>query len=161
MRTRSFFGLFIWLMVVFIAAAFGALASAQAGDFYAQLNQPSWAPPAWLFGPVWSMLYLMMGVAAWSVWDKSGFSQARTAFALFFIQLVLNASWSWLFFHWHFGLISCVDIVILWLMIIANIITFWQQKPLSGLLLLPYLAWVTFAAVLNITLWILNPNLLG
>lgn len=161
MRTQSLLGLLVWVMVVFAAAAIGAFASAQAGDFYSQLNQPSWAPPAWLFGPVWSMLYLMMGTSAWLVWEKCGFAQARTALVLFFIQLALNASWSWLFFHWHLGLISCVDIAMLSLVLIANIITFWRQKPLSGLLLLPYLAWVTFAAALNITLWILNPTLLG
>ena len=161
MHAQSFLGFVGWLTLVFIAAATGASASARAGDFYAQLHQPSWAPPAWLFGPVWSALYLLMGIAAWLVWRKGGFAQARSALVLFFIQLTLNTSWSWLFFHWHFGLVSCVNIVLLWLMIVATIIAFWRKEPLSGLLLLPYLAWVTFAAVLNITLWILNPTLLS
>jgi translocator protein len=87
-------GFTFWITLVFIAAAIGAFASAQAGVFYGQLNQPSWAPPAWLFGPVWSALYLLMGIAAFLVWRTAGFAQAKTALSLFFIQLALNALWS-------------------------------------------------------------------
>ena len=130
MQTKNIIGFIAWITLVFIAASIGALASAQAGVFYGQLNQPSWAPPAWLFGPVWSVLYLMMGIAVWFVWRDYGFSHARMAMKLFLAQLVLNALWSWLFFYWHLGAFSCVEILLLWLLIIASVITFWRHKPL-------------------------------
>jgi benzodiazapine receptor len=154
-------GLFGWLALVIAAAAVGGLASANAGGLYAQLDRPAWAPPAWVFGPVWSVLYLMMGVAAWLVWRPDGFRGARVPLGLFVLQLALNASWSWLFFAWHLGGWSVLEIVVLWLFIIATVVAFWRQRPLAGILLLPYLAWVSFASVLAFTLWQRNPTLLG
>src|SRR5512137_3105450 len=92
-------GLLAWLLVAFAAGAVGALASVDAASFYAQLSKPSWAPPAWVFGPVWSALYALMGVAAWLVWRSPGPKWA--ALALFCAQLAANALWSWLFFAWQ------------------------------------------------------------
>lgn len=149
-----------WLLVSFLPGIVGAIASANAASFYAQLVSPQWAPPAWLFAPVWNFLYLCMGVAAWLVWRARGFAGARTALSLFLIQLVLNGLWSWLFFAWHRGALSLAGVLCLWLLIAATLIAFWRIKPAAGLLLLPYLLWVGFATALNFTLWRLNPQLL-
>lgn len=150
-------GFFVWILIVFTAAAAGSLASAQAGDFYAQLNLPAWAPPAGVFGPVWSVLYLLIAISGWIAWRENGLSGARTAFTLFFSQLLLNALWTWLFFAWRMGAVAFVEILILWVLIIATTVSFWRIKPLAGMLLLPYLGWVSFAAALTFSVWQRNP----
>ena len=157
----QFFGLLLWLGLCFIAAGIGAVASVDAGDFYQSLNSPSWAPPARLFGPVWSILYLMMGIAAWIAWREQGFMRARTALTLFCIQLAANALWTWLFFHFHLGLLATVDIGLLVLCVVATMFAFWRIRRLAAVLMLPYLAWVIFASALCVTMWRLNPATLG
>lgn len=154
-------GLIGWLVVCFATSAIGALGSVQAKSFYAELIQPSWAPPGWLFGPVWTTLFLMMAIAVWLIWRTGGFSKNLTTLFLFIIQLVLNALWSWLFFAWHQGGLAFVDIILLWSLILATIITFWRVNPLAGTLMIPYLLWVSFASVLSYTTWQLNPQILG
>lgn len=158
---RKIVGLLFWLALSFAAAAIGGVASASAPEFYRELVRPTWAPPAWVFGPVWTMLYLLMGIAAWLVWRERGFGGARTALALFLVQLVANAMWSWLFFAWQLGALATVEIFILWGLILATTITFWRIRPLAGALLVPYLLWVSFASVLCIAIWRANPQLLG
>lgn len=158
---RDVTGLIGWLVVVLLAAAIGAIASANAPEFYGQLARPAWSPPAWLFGPVWTVLYLLMGVAAWLVWREKGFRGARVALGLFLVQLALNALWSWLFFAWRQGALAFAEIVLLWVLIVATTVAFWRVRPLAGMLLVPYLVWVTFAAVLCLAIWRLNPQLLG
>lgn len=158
---RILFGLIGWVVVVFLAAALGTIASANAPEFYAELARPAWAPPAWLFGPVWTVLYLLMGIAAWLVWREKGFREAAVALALFLIQLALNSLWSWLFFAWHQSALAFTEIVFLWSLIVATTIAFWRVRPLAGILLVPYLAWVTFAMALCFAIWRLNPQLLG
>lgn len=158
---RQILGLVAWLVLSFLIAFVGAVASINAPAFYGQLTQPDWAPPAWLFGPVWTTLFIMMGVAAWLVWRRGGFGVQRRPLLLFLAQLVFNGLWSWLFFAWAFGGWALVDIAILWLLIAATIVAFWRTSPLAGLLLVPYIAWVSFAGVLNYTLWQLNPQVLG
>lgn len=160
--TRSpVLGLIGWMILVFIAAGLGGLASAQAGSFYVTLDQPPWAPPSWLFGPVWSLLYLMMGFAAWFIWKAHGFRGAPWALGLFLVQLALNALWTWLFFAWHLGMWSVVEIAALWLLILCTLIAFWRRRPLAGILLVPYIVWVTFASVLAYAMWARNPTILG
>lgn len=154
-------GLVVWLVIVFVAAALGAAASVEAPSFYAQLVRPEWAPPARVFGPVWTVLYALMGIAAWLVWRVGGYRRAQVALNLFLAQLVLNTLWSWLFFGWQKGAVAFADIVVLWLLIVATLVAFWRVKPLAGALLIPYLLWVSFAAVLNYSVWQLNPQLLG
>ncbi len=160
-KHKQIVGLVAWLVVSFIAAAVGAAASVQATSFYTQLVQPDWAPPPSIFGPVWSFLYALMGVAAWLVWRSSGSRLARAALTLFLAQLVLNALWSWLFFGWHRGAFAFVDILLLWGLIAATLVSFWRIRPLAGALLIPYLLWVSFAGVLNYSVWQLNPQALG
>jgi len=153
---KQSFGLVGWLVVSFITAGIGGAASIHAADFYGQLVQPSWAPPAWLFGPVWSVLFFLMGVAAWLVWREHGLRGAGVALKLYAVQLVANALWTWLFFAWHYGSLALVDIAVLWLLIAATIVAFWRLHRVAAILLVPYLAWVSFAAALNFTLWHLN-----
>ena len=154
-------GLVGWLVATFAAGGVGAIASARATAFYGQLSQPSWAPPAWLFGPVWSVLYLFMAVAAWLVWRERGIRGAPVALWLFVIQLFANALWTWLFFVLHHGALSLAEIVVLWLLIAATIAAFWRIHRLAAALLVPYLAWVGFASTLTLSLWRSNPSVLG
>ncbi len=160
-KNKQIIGFIAWLAVSFLAAAIGSAASIQAGPFYTQLVRPEWAPPPSLFGPVWTVLYTLMGIAAWLVWRVGGFRAARTALTLFLVQLVVNALWSWLFFGLHLGALAFADIVLLWVLIVATLFAFWRIRPLAGALLIPYLLWVSFASVLNYSVWQLNPQILG
>ena len=159
--SKQILGLVGWLVLTFAAAALGAIASVNAGAFYQQLARPGWAPPGWLFGPVWSVLYLMIGVAAWLVWRERGFRGAGMALTLFLIQLAANSLWTWLFFTWHQGALAFGEILILWALILGTVVAFWRARPLAGALLLPYLAWVTFAAALTFATWRLNLHILA
>ena len=160
-KQKQLVGLAAWLIGSFIAAGIGGAASIQAGPFYAQLVRPGWAPPSSIFGPVWTVLYALMGIAAWLVWRVGGFRAAKTALALFLVQLALNALWSWLFFGWHRGALAFADILLLWALIAATLIAFWRIRPLAGALLVPYLLWVSFASALNYSVWQLNSQILG
>ena len=160
-KTKQFLGLIGWLVLSFAASAVGAFASIQAQSFYGQLVQPAWAPPPTVFGPVWTLLYTLMAIAAWLVWRVGGFRNHRLALSFFLVQLAFNALWSWLFFAWHRGALAFADIVLLWILIVATLLSFWRVRPLAGALLVPYLLWVSFAAALNYSLWQLNPQILG
>lgn len=160
-KTRHALGLIGWLLVAFAAAAVGGFASANASDFYSALVRPSWAPPGWLFGPVWSVLYVLMGVSAWLVWRARGFAGAWPALLLFVVQLAANALWTWLFFVWRLGALAFVEVLLLWLLIAANIVLFSRVSKLAAWLLVPYVAWVSFACALTFAAWRLNPGLLG
>jgi len=153
--TRSALALAAWLALVFAAAAMGGFFLP--GDWYARLQKPAWNPPNWIFGPVWTALYMIMAVAAWLVWKRGGFAGQRVALSLFLIQLLFNALWSPLFFGLRHPALAFVDILLLWLALLGTVITFWKALPLAGALLVPYLAWVTFASALNFALWRLNP----
>jgi tryptophan-rich sensory protein len=151
-------GLLGWLLAAFAAGAVGAVASVDAASFYAQLSRPSWAPPASVFGPVWSALYALMGVSAWLVWRSPG--PKGVALGLFGAQLAANALWSWMFFAWHRGALAAVEVLVLLALIVATAVAFWRTSRLAALLLVPYLLWVGFASVLTWTLWRSNPGLL-
>ncbi|MGD8814162.1 MAG: tryptophan-rich sensory protein [Anaerolineales bacterium] len=145
--------------VVVLIFTFGAASIASrfpAGAWYATLNKPTWSPPNWLFGPVWSVLYLLMAIAAWLVWRRIDQTGAVLALGLYALQLVLNAAWSWIFFGRHQLGLALVELLMLLLAILATLIAFWRVEPISGYLLLPYLLWVAFASFLNLTLWRLN-----
>jgi len=140
--------------VCFLAAFVGGRATMNSvGEWYPTLAKPSWNPPSWLFGPVWSLLYLMMGIAAWLVWRRG---ESSGAMVIFGIQLVLNVAWSLLFFGWRNPLAGLVDIVLLWIAIVITMIWFARVDRVAGWLFAPYLAWVSFATMLNFTLWRLN-----
>ncbi|MCG6873607.1 MAG: tryptophan-rich sensory protein [Betaproteobacteria bacterium] len=154
----QFVGFLGWLLAAFAAGAVGAVASVDAASFYAQLSKPSWAPPAWVFGPVWSALYALMGVAAWLVWRSPG--AKGVALGLFGVQLAANALWSWLFFAWHRGAMAAVEVLVLLALIVTTVAAFSRISHLSALLLVPYLLWVSFASVLTWAVWRSNPGLL-
>ena len=156
--SRQAVGLLLWLLAAFAAGAVGAIASVDAASFYAQLSKPSWAPPAGVFGPVWSTLYALMGVAAWLVW-RSPVARG-VALGLFGAQLAANALWSWLFFAWHRGALAAVEVLVLLALIVATIVAFWRISRLAALLLVPYVLWVGFASVLTWTVWRSNPGVL-
>lgn len=160
-KSHQALGLVGWLLLAFAAAAAGGFASANAGDFYAELVRPSWAPPGWLFGPVWSVLYALMGISAWLVWRVRGFAGARSALLLFIAQLAVNALWTWLYFVWREGALAFGEILLLWLLIVATIGLFWRVSKVAAVLLMPYLGWVSFASALSFATWRLNPGLLG
>lgn len=158
--SRQLLGLAGWLALTFATAAIGAVASANAGVFYAHLLRPAWAPPAWLFAPVWSTLYALMGISAWLVWRERGFRDARAPLLIFIAQLVVNAFWSWLFFVLHRGALAFADAVMLCALIAVTSVSFYRISTLAAVLLLPYLAWVAFASALTWTVWHLNPGVL-
>lgn len=148
-----FVGLLGWLLLSFSAASPGVLFVP--GDWYAALKKPSWNPPAWVFGPVWTALYTMMAVSAWLVWKQEERAQRR-ALTPFLIQWVLNAAWTPLFFGWHRMGAAFGEILLLWGAILWTIAAFWRVQRVAAGLLIPYLFWVTFAAFLNYTLWKMN-----
>lgn len=160
---KQILGFIGWLLLSLCVSALGAIASIQAQSFYAVLTQPSWAPPPWVFGPVWTTLYVMMAISAWLVWRENT-AEAKTlrlAQGLYCSQLVVNALWSWLFFAWHLGGVAFADIIVMIALIIATMASFWKIHKLAAALLLPYLFWVLFATGLNFSIWQLNPDLLG
>lgn len=143
-----------WVLLCFSAAASGA--SISTGGWYEQLRKPDWNPPSWIFAPVWSALYTMMAVAAWLVWRRGGWREQRWPLGCFLLQWFLNALWTPLFFGLHLPGIAFVEILLLWGALVVTAVWFWRVRPVAGVLLLPYLAWVSFAAFLNFTLWRLN-----
>jgi len=124
--------------------------------WYANLSKPPWTPPNWLFGPVWTLLYLMMALAAWLVWRQAGLAAAKVPMAWFVIQLMLNVTWSGLFFSLRMPGAAFLEILLLWCAILATLIAFWRLTSLAGWLMLPYLVWVTYAAALNLAIWRMN-----
>lgn len=164
-RPPSWLALLGWVGLAGLAGAVGGIASRDAGTFYRALEKPAWAPPAWLFGPVWTALYLLMGVAAWLVWRSSSASATapdrgarRRALVLFVAQLALNALWTWLFFVWRQGALAFGEIVLLWLAVAMTAWQFGRVRPLAGWCLVPYLGWVSFAAALTWAVWQRNPG---
>ena len=149
---RSLFG---FLVLTAAAAAVGTLV--EPGSWYAGIDKPDLTPPDAVFGPVWGVLYLMIAVAGWLLWQVRDTSpSARVALGLWLFQLVLNGLWSGLFFGVHRLGLAFAEILVLWLAILATIAVAWRARPLAGMLLIPYFLWVGFAAWLNGTIWLLN-----
>ena len=152
-------GLVLILLVAIclgVAAVGGWVTAGSVADWYPSLRKPSWNPPAWVFGPVWTALYLSMAIAAWLVWRRAGWPGGARALGLFAVQLALNAAWSPLFFGLRSPAAGLVDIAALWFAIAATVFAFFRIAPVAGALLVPYWLWVTFATVLNAAIWGLN-----
>ena len=126
------------------------------GAWYTHLAKPSWTPPGWIFGPVWTVLYILMAVAAWLVWKADDLRAVRAPLIFYAVQLILNALWSLIFFGLHRIGLAFVDILLLWGAILATVLLFRRVSVAAAVLMAPYLAWVTFAAILNFALWRLN-----
>jgi len=144
-----------WLMLCFAASGTAVFVSTE--GCYAALHKPPWNPPPWIFGPAWSLLYVVMAFAAWLVWRKGGWKRQRQALTFFLIQWLLNALWTPLFFGMHRSGLAFAEIIVLWLVLSVTLRLFWQASKFAGVLLVPYLAWITFAATLNYAIWRMNP----
>lgn len=148
------------IVSILIAQSAGIIGSIFTTDaiptWYATLTKPPWNPPSWLFGPVWITLYTLIGLAAYLIWQTKKSTQRTTALRLYAVHLVLNTLWSILFFGLQNPLIAFIEIIFLWILILLVILKFYSLRPLAGIILLPYLAWVSFASLLNATIWLLN-----
>jgi tryptophan-rich sensory protein len=152
MKMRRLPSLIVFLI---LTLATGLVASQFLPDaWYASLQKPAFNPPNWVFPPAWTVLYVLMAIAAWRVWKRDGSS---SAIVLWVVQLLFNAAWMWLFFGLHRPDLALADILILLVLIVALTFVFWRRDRLAGVLLVPYVAWVAFASVLNYALWQLNP----
>lgn len=153
-RTREWLALIGWVLLTFCAPAFGAFGGP--GEWYANLNKPDWNPPGWVFGPVWTVLYLMMACAAWRVWRHGGWAKQGPALRFYLVQLALNAAWTPAFFALRNPGLALIVIVVLWAAIGLTIRRFAVVDRIAAGLLVPYWLWVSFATILNATLWMLN-----
>jgi translocator protein len=153
----SWSSLLPFVMLCSAAAALGSLFTRRSVDtWYPQLKKPEWNPPNWIFGPVWSALYLMMAISAWLVWRGAGWPGAKLPLLLFGIQLVLNVLWSGVFFGMHAIGAAFGEILLLWTLTIATAVAFYGVSLLAAWLLIPYIAWVGFASYLNFRIWQMN-----
>lgn len=158
-NTRSALALLGFLAACFAVAGLGAVittAQTAPGGWFDTLEKPFFSPPSWLFGPVWTILYFLIALSGWLVWRRSGFSGARVAMILYFGQLVLNFLWTVIFFGLQAPGLALIEILVLWGAILLTTLAFRPLSRLAAVLLLPYLAWVTFATVLNAAIWWLN-----
>ena len=146
-------GLLVFVAATAVASVIAALTVTGTSDRYAQLDRPGWAPPSWLFGPVWTVLYVGIAIAGWLVWRRTGASAVLIPYA---VQLVLNAAWTPIFFGaGEYGW-AAVDIIALWIAVLVTIVGFARVHRVAAALLVPYLAWVSFATALNLAIWSLN-----
>lgn len=151
---RQVVGLAGWILLSFLAATSGFLGAP--GEWYRGLEKPSWNPPSWVFGPAWSMLYTLMGTAAWLVWRRGGWRQQAVPLGWWLAQWVLNFAWTPLFFGLHRMDLAFAEIVVFAGVLAVTLGRFWKVSRTAGLLMVPYLGWVCFASLLNFTLWRLN-----
>jgi len=155
--TRDLLGLAAFIALCLgISALGGWVTAGSVGSWYATLAKPAFNPPAWVFAPVWTALYLMIAVAGWRVWRRRGLAGARAAMSAYAVQLALNLGWSILFFGGRMIGVALAEIALLLAAIVVNAALFWRVERAAALLLLPYAAWVAFATVLNAALWRLN-----
>jgi benzodiazapine receptor len=155
-RGKSLLAFVFFFAVTWLAAVIGILSSQNAPIIYSKIVQPSWAPPAYLFGPVWTTLYCLMAIAAWLVWRQRDRLRVNVCLGVYFVHLIFQAAWSGLFFGLGRADAAMLDIMLLWMLIVWLMLAFWRVDRLAGILMLPYLLWVSFASVLNGALWMLN-----
>jgi tryptophan-rich sensory protein len=158
MKPSNLFSLIVALAIPLLVGGIGGIATAQAiPTWYQGLEKPAWNPPAWVFGPVWTSLYILMGIAAWLVW-RMGWDvpRVRIALGVFALQLLFNLLWSLIFFGWQRTGLALAEIILLWFLVGITTLRFFSLKPLSGIMMAPYWLWTSFAAVLNASIWWLN-----
>ncbi len=158
LQVSDIVSLVVAIIIPLVVGGLGGAATASAiPTWYQSLDKPAWNPPNWVFGPVWTLLYVLMGVAAWLVWRRGWDNpQVQGALAIFGIQLLLNLFWSLIFFGLRSTGWAVLEIVVLWGFILATVVQFYRLESVAGLLLIPYQLWVTFAAALNAAVWQLN-----
>ena len=153
-RFKDIAGVVIWILIAFSAGWFGS--QFPPGQWYDTLVKPAWNPPGWVFGPVWTLLYFLMGLSAWLIWRQGGLQSNLLPLGVFMLQLVLNALWSWLFFGQQLIGVAFIELILLIAAIVATIILFWPRNMTAALLLAPYLLWTLYASTLNGALWWIN-----
>jgi benzodiazapine receptor len=157
MKPADFLKLVASVILCQIAGFLGSLFTTPAiPTWYATLRKPFFTPPNWIFSPVWISLFILMGISLFFVWRRQGHPQFKKALIFFFVQLFLNVLWSLAFFGLRLPLLGLMDIILLWIAILLTIQTFLKVSKFAGVLLIPYLLWVSFAALLNFSLWVLN-----
>lgn len=158
MKINNFFKLIIALVVSQLAGIIGAIFTTPSiGGWYTTLIKPSFNPPSWVFGPVWTTLFVLMGIAAFLIWKRGlDKKEVKIALGIFILQLILNTFWSIIFFGWQNPGGALIEIAFLWLAILASMIAFARISKPAMYLLLPYILWVSFASYLNYTIWLLN-----
>jgi tryptophan-rich sensory protein len=144
------------LLPLSLGAIAGMFTSQSVPEWYATLNRPSFNPPNWIFGPVWSALYILMGISFFLIWKQEASKERKRAMLIFFFQLALNFAWSFIFFYFNRIGFALVEIVLLWISIVIMLVWFYKVKPLASYINIPYLLWVTFATVLNAAYYFLN-----
>ncbi len=152
---RTLTALLGWVALTYGAATTGIFVST--GGWYAELLKPAWNPPGWLFGPVWTLLYTLMAVAAWLIWKQGGWKAQKRALSLYLLQWALNALWTPLFFGLHRPGLAVLELLLLDVAVLATIRAFWQVRRAAAWLLIPYACWIAFATALNVAIWRLNP----
>jgi len=157
MNKRQILKLVVSILLPLGLGAIAGIFTAKAiPEWYATLNQPSFNPPNWIFGPVWTSLYILLGISFFLTWKQPATKERNRAISIFLIQLVLNFAWSFLFFYFHQIGLALIDIIVLWILIITMLILFYRIKPLAAYINIPYLLWVTFASILNASYFVLN-----
>jgi len=157
MNKRQILKLVVSILLPLGLGAIAGIFTAKAiPEWYATLNQPSFNPPNWIFGPVWTSLYILLGISFFLIWKQPATKERNRAISIFLIQLVLNFAWSFLFFYFHQIGLALIDIIVLWIFIITMLILFYRIKPLAAYINIPYLLWVTFASILNASYFVLN-----
>ena len=139
-----------------LGAIAGMFTSEAVPEWYASLNRPSFNPPNWLFGPVWTTLYILLGISVFLIWKQSASKERNLAILVFLLQLVLNFGWSFIFFYYHMIGFALIEIIILWISIVIMLVLFYKIKPIAAYINIPYLLWVTFATILNASYYFLN-----
>jgi tryptophan-rich sensory protein len=158
-KSKQILKFLVALVVCFGASGLGVLFMAQdsVNTWYAQLQKPSFTPPDWVFGPAWTILYLLMAISVFLVWNKGlDYPKVKQSLGLFLIQLALNAFWTPLFFGFHLILPAFINIIVLWFAILFTMLAFKRISLRAGILLIPYLIWVGYATILNGSMWYLN-----
>ncbi len=155
-RNRSFdvLGLAFSIVLTFGVATFAA--QFEPGDWYVHLAKPAWTPPGWLFGPVWGMLYLAMSISAWLVWRQRHAARVSLPLGIYFTQLAINGTWSWLFFGQQWINLALVNLIVLVILVAVTVAMFQRVRKAAGLMLIPYLLWISFATALNFQIWRVN-----
>ena len=157
MFKKSILPLLISILIVFSFGFIGSFfTTSSITTWYAFINKPLFSPPNWIFAPVWTLLYVLMGISAFLIWKKRDNLRTKQALIFYGIQLILNALWSIIFFGMHNPGLALLEIIILWLFILITLIKFYKINKTAGLLFIPYLLWVSFASILNYAIWILN-----
>lgn len=159
MNKSQIFKLIVSLLLPLGSGAIAGMFTAEAiPEWYASLNRPSFNPPNWVFGPVWTCLYILLGISMFLIWKQKASKERNLAIFVFLIQLILNFGWSFIFFYFNLIGLALLEIILLWISIVIMLVSFYKIKPMAAYINIPYLLWVSFATILNAAYYFLNQN---